>query len=258
MTDYSMELITGASIAVPDVCWIRQPRLLMFREPNPYGLPYQHGLPYAAYNSMISLLTMDRDQLLEAVDMKEAFEKMPIEAQDSLTSFDVICAAAPLRHLMVDLLTLFCETEVYVDHDHRCLALLREDGQMQPLTHDEFQQLRKVIGLVNLISVEEEKEMKFASAAAKRIFEKLQAGRKKRKQKSDPAMELPNVISVVASKHNSYNLLNIWGLTVWQLYNQFTRLGFSMQVDAYTTKWSVWGSDKFDWTLWSQPLNQTD
>jgi len=258
VTDYALELISGASIEVPGVCWVRQPRLAMFREPNPYGLPYQHGLPHSAYNSMISLLTMDREQLLEAVDMKAAFEKMPFEAQNNLTGFDVLCAVAPYRLLMGELLTLFCETEVLVDHDRKCFMLMRDDGQMAPLTYDEYQKLRKAIGLINMLSLEEEKEMKFSSAAAKRIYEKIQAGRKKRKQKQDPSMELPNVISVVASRHNSYNLLNIWGLTVWQLYNQFSRLGFAMQVEAYTTKWSVWGSDKFDWTLWSQPLNQTD
>ena len=258
MTEYSMELITGASVEVPGVCWVRQPRLAVFREANLYGLPYEHGLPFALYNSMMSLLTADRDQLINAMDMREAFNKMPFESQNALTCFDVICAAMPYRLLLGELLALYCEADVRVDNEHRCIMLTKEDGVEYPLTNEEYQKIRKTIGEINLIKIEEEKELKFSSAAAKRIYEKLQAGRKKRKQKQDPAVELPNVISAVAGKHNSYNLLNIWGLTIWQLYNQFSRLGFSFQVDAYLTKWSVWSSDNFDWSLWYKPIDKTD
>jgi hypothetical protein len=68
-------------------------------------------------------------------------------------------------------------------------------------------------------------------------------------------MELPNLVAAVSAKHNSYNLFNIWGLTVYQLYDQFARIDIGVQLDIYGTRWAAWGQDAFDTGIWFKRLN---
>lgn len=61
---------------------------------------------------------------------------------------------------------------------------------------------------------------------AAKIIEKLNK-RKKAKEKSakpDPKLELPNIISAISACHSSINILNIWDLTVYQVYDLFARM----------------------------------
>lgn len=70
-------------------------------------------------------------------------------------------------------------------------------------------------------------------------------------------MELPNIISSISSHHNSLNIINVWDLTVYQLYDQFNRqrLGDSFNIQSMSV--AAWGDSdgKFDETVWFSLIN---
>ena len=70
-------------------------------------------------------------------------------------------------------------------------------------------------------------------------------------------MELANIISAVANKSQNLNILNIWDLTVFQLWDCFSRLTNNSIYDIQSMSVAAWGDkDKhFDVTSWFKRID---
>ena len=128
------------------------------------------------------------------------------------------------------------------------------------INRDNYSELKDTILAFSLPNGDSDKELKFSSEGARRVYEQCEAGRKKAKrQKSDARsaadFDLGNIISAIATEHNSLNLLNIWGLTPYQLYNQFARVDRKVQLDVVSLKWAAWGSDPFEFDSWRKSIS---
>ena len=94
------------------------------------------------------------------------------------------------------------------------------------------------------------------------LMEKMKKGQKqldktrekKREEKGVASdTELANIISCVAAKnHNGINMINIWDMTIYNLYEQFKLIRENNMHDAETLSVFVWGdeSNKFDIDGW--------
>ena len=94
------------------------------------------------------------------------------------------------------------------------------------------------------------------------LIEKMKKGQKqldktrekKREEKGVASdTELANIISCVAAKnHNGLNMINIWDMTIYNLYEQFKLIRENNMHDAETLSVFVWGdeSNKFDIDAW--------
>ena len=94
------------------------------------------------------------------------------------------------------------------------------------------------------------------------LMEKMKKGQKqldktrekKREEKGVASdTELANIISCVAAKnHNGLNMINIWDMTIYNLYEQFKLIRENNIHDAETLSVFVWGdeSNKFDIDAW--------
>ena len=94
------------------------------------------------------------------------------------------------------------------------------------------------------------------------LMEKMKKGQKqldktrekKREEKGVASdTELANIISCVAAKnHNGINMINIWDMTIYNLYEQFKLIRENNIHDAETLSVFVWGdeSNKFDIDGW--------
>ncbi len=91
------------------------------------------------------------------------------------------------------------------------------------------------------------------------IAKKLKQGRaqKNAAAKPDDDMELGNIISAVAGKSQTLNLLNIWDLTVFQLWDSFFRLSSNNLYAIQSMSVAAWGDkDKhFDAASWFRRIN---
>ena len=91
------------------------------------------------------------------------------------------------------------------------------------------------------------------------IMNKLQMGRaKKAKQvKSDDNLELGNILSAVANKSQSLNIVNIWDLTVYQLWDCFFRLSNNNIYNIQSMSVAAWGDkdNHFDSTAWFKRMD---
>lgn len=55
-------------------------------------------------------------------------------------------------------------------------------------------------------------------------------------------IELPNLISSIAVKSNSLNFINIWNLTVYQLYEQFKKEQTNVYFDIQKMSVAAYGN----------------
>lgn len=103
--------------------------------------------------------------------------------------------------------------------------------------------------------------VKTKNKIAENILKKLRKANKKNKtipQKDDPKMEFGNIISSISSHSKTLNILNVWDLTVFQLYDQFTRIKYDDLYIRNSISVSIWGDseNKFDETIWFLNINK--
>lgn len=78
---------------------------------------------------------------------------------------------------------------------------------------------------------------------------------KKTKKKVNPDYELANIISSLATYHQSLNMSNIWDLTVYQVHDTFNRQRMKQQIDISDRNYSVWGGKDHKADMWFEHMS---
>lgn len=193
----------------------------------------------------------------------EAAALIEMLGQIDLTEFgayDMLLAEKGGVDKLLDGLSFFIRGDIEFQPQSRAFAVGNEDKPVGIITRDNYTELKDAILAFSLPNGESDKELKFSSESARRVYERCEAGRKKAKRQKPDAQnaadyDLGNIISAIATEHNSLNLLNIWGLTPYQLYNQFARVDRKVQLDVVSLKWAAWGSDPFEFDTWRKAIN---
>lgn len=175
-------------------------------------------------------------------------------------AYDMLLADKDGTSRLLDGLSFFVIGDVEFNGSAMAFTVSMDGGPVGVINRDNYTELKDTILAFSLPNGESDKELKFSTESARRVYEKCEAGRKKAKrQKADAQsaadFDLGNIISAIATEHNSLNLLNIWGLTPHQLYNQFARVDRKVQLDVVSLKWAAWGSDPFEFDSWRKSIS---
>lgn len=182
--------------------------------------------------------------------IQEDYEALSEEERTSLCFLDILENDAPLLSNLMEALSFFlCEKAVY-SHQQRGITFLNTSGKESAavgfLPNKQYLELADVVLQRNYISGRTSEDFSnVKNKTALKIMQKINKGRMKSKHrgKSDPAMELANLISSVSARHPSIQILNIWNLTVYQLYDLFFRMQENSIFDIMMTSTAVWGND---------------
>lgn len=234
------ELISGAPI-ICDKVTLYPPKLGDIRD-----------VGYDNYREFISLFLMDKDSYAALFSIKNA------SMLDRWTTLQLITRTPPLRATLLRALSFFIHSDVCYSED---VGYFVDGDAAVYLTLDEIGSYRRIIlRLCNVEDTGDQSQVTYRNARAKKTYEKIQQckAKKKKQQSSDKNLELPNLIAAVAAFSSTYNLLNIWGLTVYQFYDQFARLSGKIQLGIIGQKWAAWGTDSFDFSTWYKALSTTE
>lgn len=104
---------------------------------------------------------------------------------------------------------------------------------------------------------QEKKNLKIKNKIAEKLLEKMKKG-ESQKKKNDEKTSMANIISSLSSHHQSLNIVNIWNLTVYQLYDQFSKTRINDTYKISSRSISIWGDKdkKFDDVLWMTMCNK--
>lgn len=93
---------------------------------------------------------------------------------------------------------------------------------------DNWDDICRIIKTQNCVKRNKEEEYNPANEEARKIIEKIKALKKEHPPKE--LVTLSSIISGIAYKSNSLNIINIWDLTIYQLYDALNRLNL---IDNY-------------------------
>lgn len=221
------------------------------------------GIGYAAYSTHLFILGMTVEQFVDFTGLRDAFDQLTEEHREQLNIYDLLCVEPHCRELLLQALDFFICGGVAFDEERCCVTVVRPKPEGRRVVDAaQFTEMRKAIYEAACLNVADEKPKGFYNSAAQKHYAKYLALKndqaKTRVKKHDPDMELWNLIGAVTAQSPGYTLLNIWDLTIWQLYDQFGRINKQKYVDGYASKWAAWGTDQFDFDAWfrSNPKNK--
>lgn len=220
-------------------------------------------ISFGVYDMFLTFANISPDFYFKALcppQIRELWDQMDDAEKADVTMFSLAIETEQIAQVYQQMLNFFSPFNV-VFEEQKFLALNdKEEVVGAIITQDQFDQVMSFIRQVCNITddeQEEEKNPQFEEKSkntAKKIFDKLmKAKRETQKQKkNDINMSMPNLISAVSNRSHSINPINVWDLTVYQLYDSFMRLCMSEQYNISARNVSVWGDEKkrFDSTTW--------
>jgi len=148
-----------------------------------------------------------------------------------------------------------------IEVNHELLDSLSED-EITVVTRYNFDELVEAIKLQNYLEKpkEQDEEEQYADEATRKLMEDMKRHRKrveekkKAQQQSDGNdIDLSDIISAVSSKSNSINKLNVWQFTLYQIYDEYSRLELIDNYD-FSIQAMMNGAEKVDLKHWSSRI----
>lgn len=253
--DYA-DLISGDSIPLKGIGHFHSPKL--------YELQPTKGIGSFKYNLYLSLFAWNKETLLTYMKNMRMGGLKAFQGHDELTYFDIITLISSTRSMIVEAIDFFIDEKIVWDNASKCFAVYDgNENLVGYINRENYPTVAHVILQLNYINLGEDKTpTKFASDEAQRRWEEaqkyVQKQEKKKGDKDNPDYKLGNIISKVCCVHHSYNLLNIYNLTIFQLYDQFYQVSYLRGVDLNDRIFSNHGGDNYKFENWLTPVNQNN
>ncbi len=212
------------------------------------------------YQYYLTVLLLDLRAYFTMLGQEKQFDLLSEEEKAQLNLFDLLTLHQDSGNLLQTVLNFFIREEVVFSMEQKAF-LVRKDGEVTGvISREVYPQVCSVICQRNCIkSGQQEDISRVKSPRALEILKKLQKGRaeKEKLTKHDKNMELGNIISAVANKSCSLNILNIWDLTVFQIWDCFSRLSANSIYDIQSMSVAAWGNKEnyFDAAAWFKRID---
>lgn len=257
--DY-FDMLSGEPVLLQGIGHIKSPSL---RDICPSS-----GIGYRGYNLYLNFLSWDKEHLLQYDQIMQYRGASKLD-REQFNVFDVATLLKQTRELYRGVLSFFMVEEVVWDDANRRFAICVNDEDKNgnsvkvmvgAIDRNNFDTVRSVILQANFIGLDKDDEpVHHSSEKSKALWEQAQkylaeqaktdAGKKEK-----PEYSISNIISKLCAAHPSYNLLNIFDLTIFQLYDAFFQFGYLRSSDLNERIFSNHGGDKFKFEDWLKPI----
>lgn len=234
------------------------------------------------YNTFLSMMLMDIKSYYEAIDkyqddyfkimsnedvetiksIREEYFSFSNEDRNKVKFYDVMTFDVKFRSEICDALNFFMVDEVKYDDNNRAFATY--DGTLNSnkekmitgyIYSANYVEIVDVILQRNGIQAKSKKTMpKFKSELAREVWELTHTDENK---DSGDGIGIGDIISSVSAIDNSLNMINIWDLTIFQLYDQFKRHQHNeiYKISSYQVGYYGDENNKFDSGAWYKNIN---
>lgn len=246
------DLISGDSIPVEGVGHLRSPLL---RELKP-----TQGIGIWTYHLYINILIWDKQKLVKFMQIYTGKKLKALIDDDKLCAFDALTILKETRQLLRNSLAFFIDEDVVWDNVARCFLVKSKDnhGVVGRIDRANFDDVRDMMLQINYMNLSNKASpTKFSSIKAKELWEQAQQHLKEDggKSASDKRTQLGNIISKLSCASAGYTLLNIYDLTIFQLYDQFFQYGYLRAMGISEMAYSNHGGKDFDIQAWLKPID---
>lgn len=243
------ELLSPYPIQIQSVGGILSPKLKDISE-----------IGFNTYQYYLSTLLMDLKTYFSIIKQDEQFEALSDEVKSQLNIFELLTIDNEFVEVLKNALNFFIEEDVIWSKEHNAFLVYKDNEIVGFITKEVYPQICDLICQRNCIKSNLEEDLsKVKSKKALEIMKKLQKGRaeKAKTSKTDKNMELGNIISAVANRSSSLNIINIWDATIFQVWDSFSRLSNNNIYDIQSMSVAAWGNkdNYFDATAWFKRID---
>lgn len=243
------ELLSPAPVSVPGVGGIISPRL---KDISSIGIN--------TYQYYLTVLLLDLRSYFAMIGREKDFELLSEEERIQLNLFDLLNLNPDCTALLQTIFNFFIQGKAVYSREEKAF-LIQKDGKVTGcVSRENYPRVCSVICQRSCVRTGPQEDLsKVKSKKALEIMQKLRKGRaaKSRQPKADQNLELGNIISAVANKSHSLNILNIWDLTVFQLWDCFSRLSANSIYEIQSMSVAAWGNkdNYFDASAWFKRID---
>lgn len=243
--DIQMKLLSGQTMYVGEL------------PVKPFTLAEISEIGYSVFQGNVNIVLLTLDDMINSIEDFEISANLKAN-KHQYKVFDMYVTSPEMTDILLESLKMIFRTdEVYLERSDSGELRISVDDKFV-IDRDNFDEISKVVEVQNNPSFSgEDDDYNPANEVARSIAEKIRKGKEKVKQSK--AMEsggeginIADMISAVSAMSNSINKLNVWELTIYQLYDEFARLNkidnYKLQIQA-----SMWASD-MEIEHWSEPL----
>lgn len=214
------------------------------------------GLP--VYHTYLSFLFMTPEIFYSITDEEKYSDSLSLYELITMGNSPKIIQA---RETIAEALNFFMVEEVKYMEEYKIFLVFNgkdENGSPIPtgiIKKENYSLVCDIIAQRNNIRLKQEDVSLVKNEKARDIMRKIEKGRKKNSENpnTDKSFELGNIISKVCSRHPSINLLNVYELTVFQLYDAFYNVTNQLVYDLQSAAVAYNGSNAvpdFNYTDW--------
>jgi len=234
------QLVTGEDVFLDGIGTIVQPRLRDLRSDTGVGFS-------TFFNYLSCFIRNIREEAIDNPDAKHLCDEMDAILEREFTTFDFYTGNKVVLSHITEALSFFIKEPIEYKTEINAFCVLCPDKQ-EPIgfiTHENYQVLADTICEICNIKLEHEEMPKGKSKLLMDIWLKLRKGRKSMKKSADKNFRLDNLVSKITARHSSYNYLNIWDLTVFQVYDTFQNMALNEVFERDRLRWAAWGKDEY-------------
>lgn len=180
---------------------------------------------FDTYASLTSVLSIDKNWILNvSLNMDE---QIPDEIVEKITTFDIFVSHLNLMDKLIKLLRIFLRYEnIYYIPEYQIIVI--DKGNIDKFITINGQNLDELFQLLRyaycLKFEKPEEEIKPANEKARQMLARIKKEDIEHPKPKKSSIDLMSVISGVAHKSNSLNIINIWQLSLYQLWDSYYRL----------------------------------
>lgn len=247
------DLLSGESIFIENIGYFKSPTL---KEVSQVG--------YSTYLMYLNFLIIKLDDFLKLINLTEKYEALTEEEKEYNTLFRLIIGIGDSLDIISGLFELHIKNPVVFNADMEVFEIYDVDYNIEDsnnilvgtIDNNNFDFVRNIICQMSNIDCKIQAPQKFTSERAKKLFERTEKNKYEQKMKNgSDNLDIPNMISkyCVANKQG-INIINVWDMTIYQLYDQFYQLIYirksDNQDDIYANTVSFSDLSKYDDSLW--------
>lgn len=215
------------------------------------------------WQNYIFMQAVAKGNLSSFVKIAEAFLGTPLPQDITANSkYDILIHIQKLREVFIQALSLFFINRIeYFDEYGFVFFNEKTDDVEGCLNAETFELYCSIISqLMHDGKVEKQPQKAHEDFSDKppevlhalKMFEKYS---NTSKSESSKTYLLDNIISKMSVVNSGYNLLTIYELTVWQLFDQFQAYTQNRISKLSERSYSIWGGEGFDFELWLKNNN---
>lgn len=201
------------------------------------------------YQLYLSCILLTPKIYRESKQPPDATVPITEDALDGTPIFELILGDPELRALLEQALNFFMEEDVRFNEELQCFDTYPKDAAAEEppptgkIWHENYEELADLIAQRNYVRPPKTDTSRVKNKRAQEILKKIESGREKQRKTTGTGtdMEIGNLVSSLAAYHNSLNILNIWDLTVYQLYDQFFRQNNNNMYNLQIMSVAAWG-----------------